>query len=341
MKTEKQIAIMEKEIGKKIENKINDLDKIEISDIDDFFNNTINFKNGQLLNYTPILKDGVLIQQCDEVVGYLIFSTSDISDVFIGKTKKEDTINEQCIDIPIEEIQQALSDGMEPIDTQVIMIHVDSAQKVKPEYYLGKMTEYEKSLFKNGMKKNPSRYAQFKKDFLDAPVRWIYSCDVFVIPHVKDTFSVLYANFSTPESEVFKKQNRKYSYRPEYIEEKTKDVNSLLLSMAWLNYVNEHPEIKHIEKDEQKRNEKTTDIKDIEKIHKNTERKIILNGLKIISGDTEFIKKLSSKKRQRFIESWNVRGHYRHYASGKVTYVKPYVKGKKDGKITPKTYVAK
>lgn len=39
----------------------------------------------------------------------------------------------------------------------------------------------------------------------------------------------------------------------------------------------------------------------------------------------------------RHCEAWNVRGHYRHYKSGKVGFVKPYTKGK--GRLNEKEYV--
>jgi hypothetical protein len=42
---------------------------------------------------------------------------------------------------------------------------------------------------------------------------------------------------------------------------------------------------------------------------------------------------------QRIAESWNVRGHARHMANGKVVYVKPYTKG--HGKAIDKTYKIK
>jgi hypothetical protein len=42
-------------------------------------------------------------------------------------------------------------------------------------------------------------------------------------------------------------------------------------------------------------------------------------------------------KRERHTEAWAVRGHPRHYKSGKVVWIKPYVKGDKD-KIEPKEY---
>lgn len=36
-------------------------------------------------------------------------------------------------------------------------------------------------------------------------------------------------------------------------------------------------------------------------------------------------------------EAWNVRGHYRHYKTGKIIYVKPYIKG--SGKVKNTTYI--
>lgn len=44
-----------------------------------------------------------------------------------------------------------------------------------------------------------------------------------------------------------------------------------------------------------------------------------------------------SRKYQRYCESWGVRGHFRHYKSGKVIYISPYKKG--FGKIKDTTYV--
>lgn len=41
---------------------------------------------------------------------------------------------------------------------------------------------------------------------------------------------------------------------------------------------------------------------------------------------------------QRKTESWGVCGHYRHYKSGKVAFVRPYVKGKRE-EIKPHTYI--
>ena len=66
------------------------------------------------------------------------------------------------------------------------------------------------------------------------------------------------------------------------------------------------------------------------------QRAITLNGIKIISLTDECQMDIISRPHRKLTESWTVRGHYRHYASGKVVYVKPYTKG--TGKKTAKTY---
>lgn len=64
-------------------------------------------------------------------------------------------------------------------------------------------------------------------------------------------------------------------------------------------------------------------------------------AIRYIGGDKEkFLqrkeRKKNNEKNQRLTESWSVRGHYRHYASGKTVYVKPYTKG--SGKKAAKAY---
>ena len=113
-----------------------------------------------------------------------------------------------------------------------------------------------------------------------------------------------------------------------------------------LNYISKNPEIKQVEPSNQMKQEQTTLYSKL--YSKNTEgnmevnheqhgqKTIILNGTKIVSLNEEAIHRLACKPHQKLTESWTVRGHYRHYASGKVGYVKPYTKG--TGKKTAKTY---
>jgi hypothetical protein len=44
------------------------------------------------------------------------------------------------------------------------------------------------------------------------------------------------------------------------------------------------------------------------------------------------------RKIERHCEAWGVRGHYRHYKSGKVAYIKPHVRGKEKEKYTGREY---
>ena len=44
------------------------------------------------------------------------------------------------------------------------------------------------------------------------------------------------------------------------------------------------------------------------------------------------------RKRERLCSAWGVRGHYRHYKSGKVAYIKPHVRGKEKEKYTGREY---
>lgn len=115
-----------------------------------------------------------------------------------------------------------------------------------------------------------------------------------------------------------------------------------LKTIGMLNYIGKNPKIKQVESLNQMKKERTIshseNVKeDMEINHGQYGQKvIILNGTKIISFNDETIHRLVCKPHQRLTESWTVRGHYRHYASGKISYVKPYVKG--TGKKTAKTY---
>ena len=48
-----------------------------------------------------------------------------------------------------------------------------------------------------------------------------------------------------------------------------------------------------------------------------------------------------TKPYERHIDSWEVRGHYRHYKSGKVTFIKAFTKGNKDVKPQDRDYTIK
>lgn len=53
-----------------------------------------------------------------------------------------------------------------------------------------------------------------------------------------------------------------------------------------------------------------------------------LNTIRFKSTNTRASKILTSRKYERIADCWDVRGHYRHYKSGKTVFIAPYEKGK-------------
>jgi hypothetical protein len=59
--------------------------------------------------------------------------------------------------------------------------------------------------------------------------------------------------------------------------------------------------------------------------------------------DAEMVGKIQRKTKQRANPSheFSVRGHYRHYKSGKTVWIRPHIRCKGKGKATDRTYIAK
>lgn len=334
MKTEKQIDLLARERGEKFTKMLENMDKIEINNAEEFFAKTTKqLPENQLLNFTPIVNEGVLIQQRTEMIGYLLFKVSEIPDMYGVADELADSR-----DATEENVHLIANKGISSkLEVPAIMIHVDSLQHVRPELYINSLNPYQKMLFEMTKTDYPERYAKLKKEFLDTPIRWAYSCDIFIVVDDDGDFEMMYTNFDSPELIIMKKQGRQIKDQSEFISERTRDFNGLMVTMAWLNHINENPEIKCVKQSNQPGIVEKRSYKPIAKM---TAHRVILNGVKIVSENQKLISKLTSKKRQRFVETWTVRGHYRHYASGKVVYVKPYTKGKKGGQKTQKTYVA-
>lgn len=111
-------------------------------------------------------------------------------------------------------------------------------------------------------------------------------------------------------------------------------IHTVLRIMAYLNYLFEHPELKEIER--KKRSSKKT----VNTAHEKTsapnlsrEHKIKINGFVIKTNSDKVARAVRSKKGIKYIGSWTVRGHIRHYKNGKTVYIKPYKKGTGDKKI--------
>lgn len=192
----------------------------------------------------------------------------------------------------------------------------------------------------------------------DTPL-WEYSADVKIT--YGEEVKIEIANFDDAFVSIYRKQklpDKANKHMDETVDDSTENIVGFLRVMAYINYLSEHPEYKNIEKEEYSDKPAQEEVDTDKRLHSSTpENKmpnntdkiprrnpvqaITINGIKVISSNEKLSKKLSSKKRQRLTESWNVRGHYRHYKSGKTVYVNPYTKGSKEGKSVPREYKIK
>lgn len=192
----------------------------------------------------------------------------------------------------------------------------------------------------------------------DTPL-WEYSADVKIT--YGEEVKIEIANFDDAFVSIYRKQklpDKANKHMDETVDDSTENIVGFLRVMAYINYLSEHPEYKNIEKEEYSDKPAQEEVDTDKRLHSSTpENKmpnntdkiprrnpvqaITINGIKVISSNEKLSKKLSSKKRQRLTESWTVRGHYRHYKSGKTVYVNPYTKGSKNGKTTPREYKVK
>lgn len=175
---------------------------------------------------------------------------------------------------------------------------------------------------------------------------WCYDCDAHLVNG--EDIEIQFHSFSNAHTSIFTKQKRgelAQKHIDEHINEYTANILTMYKVMAWINWLSEHPEIKKIEKDE--KNLPKNRAKNIEHNANNSSQvslpprlphTIRINGIRVISTDTQLVRKLKSKTRQHLTETWCVRGHYRHYKNGKVIYISPYTKGKKDGMSMKKEY---
>lgn len=89
----------------------------------------------------------------------------------------------------------------------------------------------------------------------------------------------------------------------------------------------EHPEIKEVErKGGKSRKAKSSQNENIKNVD-NVVKEIKINNIKFKVSNNKTANAIKSKKPRRLVSCWEVRGHFRHYQSGKVVYIKPYEKG--------------
>ncbi len=175
---------------------------------------------------------------------------------------------------------------------------------------------------------------------------WCYNCDA----HLRngDDIEIQFHSFSNAYTDILKKQKRNelaQKHADEHINEYTANILTMYKVMAWMNWLSEHPEEKIIEKNETKNLKKHrknvephADTSSMVSVSTHLPHTIKINGIRIIYADSQIIRKIKSRTKQRLTETWCVRGHYRHYKNGKTIYIKPYTKGKKDGIPVKKEY---
>ena len=93
------------------------------------------------------------------------------------------------------------------------------------------------------------------------------------------------------------------------------------------NYLLKHPEEKHKERHARSHNGNNLNSKSAQK-QADSVQVISLNSLRFKTANKKVANMLKSKKVHRMAESWSVRGHYRHYKSGKVIFIESFEKGK-------------
>ena len=105
--------------------------------------------------------------------------------------------------------------------------------------------------------------------------------------------------------------------------------------LTCIDYLLKHPEEKQRER--QARSHKANNLNS-ENLQKQADsvQAISLNSLRFKTADRKAVNVLKSKKIHRVAESWSVRGHYRHYKSGKVIFVEGFKKGKNRKQIPSK-----
>lgn len=93
------------------------------------------------------------------------------------------------------------------------------------------------------------------------------------------------------------------------------------------DYLLKHPEEKHKERHARSHNGNNPSGKSFQK-QADSVQVISLNSLRFKTENKKVANMLKSKKVHRITESWSVRGHYRHYKSGKVIFIESFEKGK-------------
>ena len=160
-------------------------------------------------------------------------------------------------------------------------------------------------------------------------------------------------SFSDATIEIYQRQKRKEKEIKEYMmsEDAIDILNALrdavediITISSNLNYLAEHPEFKEMPEKEPREYTHRQSAKKKENVSEPREQKpreILLNGIKIKTTNNKVASVLRSKAPRKLTGCFGVRGHFRHYKTGKVVYIKPYTKGNDTQKQMQKRYVIK
>lgn len=280
MKTDKQIHLLQKEVGEQLYKETLSYDRIVIDRqiFQEITKKMQKLPDNPIWNWLPFLKKGAFIAKDKNYTDYIIFTMME-------------------------------SDGL--------------SYTIKAASFQGK--------FREG----------------NTPYYWNYTCVFHVYTEVNEgeqSLEIAIGDFSDAKTEILKKQ-KQFQYQERYVDQllttglqdRLLNFLTFLKTMSYINYISEYPELKVIEKDPEKKVEKKSKRTDDKPSgnpaskaaanSSNSVRNIMLNGIRIITSDTKAASGLRSRKPHKFTGSWNVRGHYRHYHSGKVIYIQPYEKG--------------
>lgn len=195
---------------------------------------------------------------------------------------------------------------------------------------------------------------EIEMDFLktsDSEKTWLFTCCTEIPYILKSGEDFVIKKYVDAEIEIMVAQGRRKSEIENTINanigKAQNDIVMSLLFFAYINNILEHPEEKNIENSKQRNTDMVTrkqrardmankEITSEDKTYK--EHIVIMNDIKVVTRSRKISNSLRSKKKYNVLNSWGVRGHYRHYKSGKVVYVKPYTKGKDKSRQIIKKY---
>jgi hypothetical protein len=174
--------------------------------------------------------------------------------------------------------------------------------------------------------------------------KWLWKCSIACeIPVTCNrNLKLVITDYSDATLVIFNRQKRKLeeltAYKDNVVPQAGQCLNFFFRATTWINWLLEHPEIKEVERKGRKsRKAKSSQDENIKNVD-NVVKEIKINNIKFKVSNNKTANAIKSKKPRRLAGCWEVRGHFRHYQSGKVVYIKPYEKGENRAKRIKKQY---